>query len=81
MKRPQTKFHTHTMSDFQAVRSKQSKLSLCQNLSLGQIFLPQFFSPHRYVIETSITDIDMLLQVYLKFCNTVIVGLLRLLAK
>jgi len=35
MKRPQTKFHAHTMSESQVIRSKKSQnLSLCQNLSL-----------------------------------------------
>jgi len=45
MKRPQTKFHAHTMSESQVIRSKKSQnLSLCQNLSLGQNFLAaQFF--------------------------------------
>jgi len=59
MKRPQTKFHAHTMRKFQVIRSKRS-----QNLSLGQNFVAaEFFSPHRYFIETTTTDIDMLLQV------------------
>jgi len=55
MKRPQTKFHAHTMREFQVIRSKKS-----QNLSLGQNFLAaEFF----LFIDTTTTDIDMLLQV------------------
>jgi len=65
MKRPQTKFHAHTMRESQVIRSKKS-----QNSSLGQNFLAaEFISLHRYFIETTTTDIDMLLQVYLQFCN------------
>jgi len=37
---------------------------------VGSTFLPtQFFSLYRYFIETASIDIDMLLQVYLQFCN------------
>jgi len=28
----------------------------------------KFFSLHRYFIETTTTDIDMLLEVYMQFC-------------
>jgi len=38
MKRPKTKFHTHTMRESQVIRSKKS-----QNLSLGQNFLEAEF--------------------------------------
>ena len=59
MKRPKTKFHAHTMRESQVIRSKKS-----QNLSLGQNFLEaEFFSLRRYFIETTTTDINMLLQV------------------
>jgi len=46
MKRPQTKFHTDTMSNAQVIRSKNSQnLSLGQNSSSVQTFLAaQFFS-------------------------------------
>jgi len=45
-------------------------LPLGQNLSLGQTFLAtQFFSLYRYFIETTTTDIDVLLQVQLQFGN------------
>jgi len=45
MKRPQTKFHTHTMRGSQVNRSKRSQnLSLGQNVSLGQNFLAAQFS-------------------------------------
>jgi len=40
-----------------------------QNISLGQNFLAAVFSLYRYVVKTATTDIDMLLQVYLQFCN------------
>jgi len=40
MKRPQTKFHVHTMRESHVVRSKKSQnLSFGQSLSLGQYFL------------------------------------------
>jgi len=59
MKRPQTKFHADTMRESQVIRSKKS-----QNLSLGQNFIAaEFFSFHRYFIETTTTDIDVLLEV------------------
>jgi len=65
MKRPQTKFHAHTLRESQVIRSKKS-----QNLSLGQTFLAaQFFSLYRYFIKTTRTDIGMILQVLLQFCN------------
>jgi len=38
LKRPQTKFHTHTMGDSKAVKSKKN-----QDLSSGQNFLPAKF--------------------------------------
>jgi len=65
MKRPQTKFHAHTMRESEVIRSKKSQnLSSGQNLSLGQNFLAaDFFSLYRYFIETTTTYIDMLLQV------------------
>jgi len=49
MKRPQTKFHAHTMRESQVIRSKNSQnLSLGENLSLGQNLLAaQFFSLYR----------------------------------
>ena len=64
MKCPQTKFHAHIMKDSQVTRSKKRQnLSLGQNLSLSQNFLAaQFFSLYRYFIETTTTDIDMLLE-------------------
>jgi len=53
MKRPQTKFHVHTMRVSQLIRSKSQNLPLGQNLSLGQIlFAAQFF----------ILNIDFLLK-------------------
>jgi len=53
MKRPQTKFHAHTMRESQVIRLKNTQnLSIGQNLSLCQNF-----------IETATTDSDMLLQV------------------
>jgi len=59
MKRAQTTIEAHTTRESQVVRSRKS-----QNLALGQIFLRHsFFSFHRYFIETTTTDIHMLLQV------------------
>jgi len=53
MKRPQTKFHAHTMRECQVIRSKKVKIYLAAH----------FFSLYRYFIETATTDSDMLLQV------------------
>ena len=64
MKRPQTKIHDHTMRESQVIRSKKSKFIVRSNLSSST-----FFSLRRYFIETTTTDIDMLLQVQLQFCN------------
>jgi len=58
MKHPQTKFHAHTMRESQVITSKKVK-----------IFLQQFFFLHQYFIETTATDSDMLLQVWLQFCS------------
>jgi len=64
MKRPQTKFHAHTMRESQVIRKKSQNLSLGQNLPLGQNFLTaQFFSLYRYFIETATRDSVKLLQV------------------
>jgi len=64
MNRPQTKFHTHTMSGSKVIRSKKPNLSLGQNLSVCQTyFAAYFFLFHRYFIETTTTDIDKLFQV------------------
>ena len=65
MKRPQTKFHAHTMRVSQVLRSKKSEnLSLHQNLSLGQTFFAAVFSlKYRHFTETTTTDIDILSQV------------------
>jgi len=76
MKRPQTKFHAHTMSESQAIRSKNQNLSLGQNLSF-------FFLTTQFYLF-----IDILLKLqqqtlicFCKFsCNSVIImGLLRIL--
>jgi len=39
MKRPQTKFHTDTMSDSKVIRSKCQNLSSCQNFLQHRFFL------------------------------------------
>ena len=75
-KRPQTKFHAHTMRLSQVIRSKKVKI-----LSLGQIFFAaQFF----------LLNIDILLklqqQILICFCkfscnSVIIVGLLLFLKK
>jgi len=38
LKRPQTKFHTHTMSDLKAVKSKKIKIYRQVKISLQQNF-------------------------------------------
>jgi len=44
LKRPQTKFHAHTMRESQVIRSKKIQdLPLGHNLSLGQNFLAAEF--------------------------------------
>jgi len=43
MKRPQTKFHAHTMRESQVTRSKKS-----QNLSLGQNLSVKIFLQHSF---------------------------------
>jgi len=44
MKRPQTKFHAHTMRESQVIRSRKSQnSSLGQNLSLDQLILQHSF--------------------------------------
>jgi len=48
-----TKFNAHTMRESQAIRSKTSQNFLAA----------EFFSLHQYFVETTTTDIDMLLQV------------------
>jgi len=70
MKRPQTKFHAHTMSESQAIRSKKSKFIIRSKFIVESNFsYNTVLSLHRYFIETTTTDIDMLLQVQLQFCN------------
>jgi len=65
MKCPQTKFHAHSMRESQVIRSKKVKIyhqvKICRWVKL---FLQHsFFSLYRYFIETTTTDIDMLLPV------------------
>jgi len=59
------------MTEAQIIRSQEVDLSLGQNWSLGQIFLAVqfFFILVDISIETATRDIDMLLQVLLKFCS------------
>jgi len=64
MKRPQTKFNAHTMRESQVIRSKKSKFIIRSIFIVGSTFLgTQFFSLYQHFIETTTTDIDMLLQV------------------
>ena len=58
MKRPQTKFHAHTMRESQVIRSKKSKFIIWSKFSCSTVF-----SLHLYFIKTATTDSDMLLQV------------------
>jgi len=53
MKRPQTKFHAHTMREFQVIRSKKSKFTIGSNFSCSTVYF------YRYFIEATTTDIDM----------------------
>ena len=70
IKRPQTKFHAHTMRESQVIRSKKSKFIIRSKFIVGSTSLAaQFFSLHRYFIETRTTNIDMFLQVQLQFCK------------
>jgi len=64
MKRPQTKFHTHTMRESQVIGSKKSKFIIRSKFILrSNFFAAQYFSLYRYYIETTTTDIDMHLRV------------------
>jgi len=65
MKRPQTKFHAHTMRVSQVIRQKKSKFIVRSNFSYSTVFSLKY----RYFTETTSTDIDMLLQVQLQFCD------------
>jgi len=69
MKRPQTKFHAHTMRGSQVTRSKKVKIIRSKFIVRSKFSCSKVFSLHRYFIETTTTDIDMLLQVLLQFCN------------
>jgi len=61
MKRPQTKFHAHTMRESQVIRSKKSKFIIRSKFIVRSKFsCSTVFSLHRYFIETTTTDIDML---------------------
>jgi len=72
MKRPQNNFHSHTMKESQVVRSKTSKFIIRSKFVVGSNFsCSTVFSLYRYFIETITTDIDMLLQVLLQFCNNI----------
>ena len=75
MKRPQTKFHVHTMRESQVIRSKKS-----QNLSLGEN-LSTFFAAQFFFLNI---DILLKLQKQILICcckfiynSVIIVGLLR----
>ena len=67
----QTQFHAHTLRESQVIRLK--KVKMCRQVKIYRwfkLFLPHsFFSLHRYFIETTTTDTDMLLKVLLQFCN------------
>ena len=64
MKRPQTKFHAHTMRVSQVIRSKTVKIYRQAKFSCSTVF-----SFYRYFIATATTHSGMLLQVQLQFCN------------
>jgi len=69
MKRPQIKFHVHTIREsYKLLGQKSQNLSLGQNLFAGQTYLAAHFFPlHQYFIETTTTDIVMLVD--LMECN------------
>jgi len=74
MKLPQTKFHGHTMSDSQFIRSKKS-----QNLSLGQTYLAAQF----FLVIDILLKLQQQMLICIFSCNSIIiliVGLLWLLA-
>jgi len=63
MKCKQTKFHAHTLREFQVTGQKKVKIYRWSDVSCSTVF-----SLYRFFIETA-TDIDMILQVLLRFCN------------
>ena len=71
MKRPQTKFHAHAMKESWVIKSKKVKISHYRSkVIVGSKFsCNSLFSLYRYLIETTTTDMDMLLPVYLQFCH------------
>ena len=71
MKRPQPKFHPHTMKESQVIRSKNVKIYHWVKIYRWvKLFLQHsFFSFYRYFIETTTTDMDLLLQVFFQFCH------------
>jgi len=70
VKRPQTKFHAHAMSESQVIRSKKVKIYHRSKFIVRCKFSCWSFCLFiQYFIETAITDSDMLLQVWLQFCN------------
>jgi len=61
MKSPQTKFHAHTTRESQLIRSKKTKFNIRSKFIVRWNFsCSTFLSLHRYFIETTTTDIDML---------------------
>jgi len=64
MKRPQTKFHAHTMSDSNVIRSKMSKFIIGSKFIVTSNFsCSTVFCLLSILIEATTTDIDMLLRV------------------
>jgi len=59
------------MRESQVIRSKKSKYIIRSKFIVrSNFFCSTVFSLKcRYFIETTTTDIDVLLQVYLQFCN------------
>ena len=58
------------MRESQVIGSKKSKFIIRSKFILrSNFFAAQYFSLHRYYIETTTTDIDKHLRVQLQFCN------------
>jgi len=78
MKRPQTKFHSHTMRESQVIRSKKSKIIIRSKFIVGSNFSCYSFF---LFIDILLKLQQLILTCFCKFrCNSVkIIGLLRFL--
>ena len=80
MKRPQTKFHTHTMKESQVIRSKKVKIYHWVKIyPLGQLFMQ-----HSFFLNLLYILLKLQQQILICFCkfslhSVIIMGLLRFL--